>query len=99
MTPPICRADVFDQVDKETCQLIVPDQVVDTYATTYPWNLFMNIRGENGTQTGIEVYNKIEKSFTIYNMNGSLIKITEDWDDVMALPSGIYIVNNKKIKI
>ena len=50
--PPICKAVVFENVDKSLCTLKVPKGSKDDYSQAYGWKDFVNI--EEVDVTGIE---------------------------------------------
>ena len=84
--------DTFDNYD---VTLYVPKGTVTTYKATEGWKEFTNIL-EEGTATGIyavEADNTPDTSKGIYNLNGMRMPTTS----LDELPSGIYIVNGKKV--
>ena len=43
--PPICGEGVFEEVDKTTCQLLVPEESINKYKTADQWKEFLYISG------------------------------------------------------
>ena len=87
---------IFEGVDLETCILYVPDGSVELYKAADVWKEFKNIRpissaGMNG------VFANDGKPFDVYNMQG--VKVRVNTRTLKGLPSGIYIVNGKKINV
>ena len=112
-TPPICGNNVFDGVDKQKCELAVPQESLEAYKSADTWKDFQNI-----TTSGIEGIEADEVKVTvangeisingvadnaeveIYGANG--VMIYRGTNKTIAMPSpGIYIVRvaGKNIKI
>ena len=78
--------------------LYVPKGTVAKYRATEGWKNFKNIV-EEGTTTGIddveavEPYNTLDTSMRIYDINGKRLPATS----LDELPSGMYIINGKKV--
>ncbi|MBR5764080.1 MAG: leucine-rich repeat protein, partial [Bacteroidaceae bacterium] len=78
--------------------LYVPTGTVAAYRATDGWKKFGNIV-EEGTTTGIddveavEPDNTLDTSMRIYDINGKRLPATS----LDELPSGLYIVNGKKV--
>lgn len=78
-------------VNKQTCQLIVPEQLLPVYQVTFPWSEFFNI-----SAAGIETINSGDNQFdanlniTVYDMTGKIVYTGLQSD--MSLPSGCYIM-------
>ena len=43
--PPVCGSGVFDNIDKATCSLNVPEEALSAYLTADGWKDFVNIQG------------------------------------------------------
>ena len=87
---------IFEGVDLETCILYVPDGSTELYKAADVWKEFKNIRpissaGMNG------VLADDGKSYDVYNLQG--VKVRVNTRTLKGLPSGIYIVNGKKINV
>ena len=75
--------------------LYVPKGTVAKYKATQGWKNFKNIV-EEGTTTGIddvEADNTLDTSKGIYDINGKRLSATS----LDELPSGLYIINGKKV--
>jgi len=75
--------------------LYVPKGTVAKYRATEGWKNFKNIVEED-TTTGIddvEADNTLNTSMRIYDINGKRLPATS----LDELPSGLYIVNGKKV--
>ena len=101
--PPICGEGVFEEVDKTTCQLLVPEESINKYKTADQWKKFMNIYGFNGVDD-VSV-DTLDALYEVYNLQGVRVgsgmreaEVTAD-----ALPHGVYILvspqGRKKLKI
>ena len=97
VVPPICESNVFDDINKSECKLIVPKNSLDAYKQAYQWEDFSLI--EDST-TGITntVYNKAGLA-DVYTIDGTRRLSKASTDEINALPKGVYIVNGKKIII
>jgi hypothetical protein len=85
-------------VEYSDATLYVPKGTVAKYKATDGWKNFKNIV-EEGTTTGIEdveaidTDNKLDTSNAIYDINGKRLPAAS----LEELPSGLYIVNGKKV--
>ena len=76
--------------------LYVPKGTVDKYKATDGWKKFFKNIVEEGTKTGIddvEADNSLYTPKRIYDINGKCLPATS----LDELPSGLYIVNGKKV--
>ena len=105
--PPICGEGVFEgvfeEVDKTTCQLLVPQKSINKYKTADQWQVFMNILGFSDVDdVSVDSQNAV---YEVYNLQGVRVgsgmreaEVTAD-----ALPHGVYILvspqGRKKIQI
>lgn len=91
VTPPICGNDVFDGVDKQDCDLLVPSESIEEYKSTRQWRDFLWIKG--GAENSIE-----EVIAPINNPDADYYDL---WGRRVSKPTrpGIYIVNGKKIRV
>ena len=105
--PPICGEGVFEgvfeEVDKTTCQLLVPQESINKYKTADQWQVFMNILGfsdVDDVSVGAQ-----DALYEVYNLQGVRVgggmreaEVTAD-----TLPHGVYILvspqGRKKIQI
>ena len=97
VVPPTCESNVFDDINKSKCKLIVPKNSLDAYKQAYQWEDFSLIEGST---TGITntVYNKAGLA-DVYTIDGTKRLSKASTDEINALPKGVYIVNGKKIII
>ena len=97
VVPPTCESNVFDDINKSKCKLIVPKNSLDAYKQAYQWKDFSLIEGST---TGITntVYNKAGLA-DVYTIDGTKRLSKASTDEINALPKGVYIVNGKKIII
>ena len=90
--------DTFSDETYSKVPLYVPKGTVAEYKATQGWKKFKNILEED-TTTGIddveavEPYNTLDTSKRIYDVNGKRLPATS----LDELPSGLYIVNGKKV--
>ena len=87
--------DTFSDETYSKAPLYVPKGTVAKYKTTQGWKNFKNIV-EEGTTTGIddvETENTLNTSNAIYDINGKRLPVTS----LDELPSGLYIINGKKV--
>ena len=101
--PPICGEGAFEEVDKTTCQLLVPEESINKYKTADQWKEFVNILGYNGVDdVSVDSQNAV---YEVYNLQGVRVgggmreaEVTAD-----VLPHGVYILvspqGRKKIQI
>ena len=75
----------------ENCQLVVPEESIDSYKMSEPWCYFKNIRAI-GT-SWIDSLTEVETNPIIYNLQG--VK----FDNAADLQNGIYIINGKKVLV
>ena len=107
VTPPSLGYNVFYNVNKSTCKLVVPDQSISLYKSAMQWRNFLNISDaemvtvdesgisvENGT-----IENRSNQQIDVYSISGA--KAYSGNDAEIILPSGIYVVKagEKIIKI
>ena len=97
VVPPTCNLNVFADINKSKCKLIVPKNSLDAYKQAYQWKDFLLIEGST---TGITntVYNKAGLA-DVYTIGGTRRLSKASTDEINALPKGVYIVNGKKIII
>ena len=97
VVPPTCGLNVFANINKSKCKLIVPKNSLDAYKQADQWKDFFLIEGST---TGITntVYNKAGLA-DVYTIDGTKRLSKASTDEINALPKGVYIVNGKKIII
>lgn len=91
----------FMNLDLDNCTLYVPIGSRESYAMTIPYNLFKHIEEYDFTQSGMnETELKSDKPADVYNLLG--VKVLSNVLPSEAnslLPSGIYIIGNKKMLV
>ncbi len=96
MTRAGSSSSVFEGVNKETCILYVPAESIDAYKQAVGWKDFKNILAIGTTAINGVVVSE-GKPFDIYNMQGR--KVKANTTTFNGLPSGVYIVNGKKVMV
>ena len=101
--PPTCGNGAFKEVDKTTCQLLVPQESINKYKTADQWKDFLNILGYDGVDDiSMDTQNAV---YEVYNLQGVRIGSGMREEEVTAdvLPHGVYILvspqSRKKIQI
>ena len=101
--PPTCGYGTFKEVDKTTCQLLVPEESINKYKTADQWKEFLNILGYDGVDdVSVDTQNTV---YEVYNLQGVRVGSGMREEEVTAdvLPHGVYILvspqNRKKLKI
>ena len=101
--PPTCDNGTFKEVDKTTCQLLVPEESINKYKTADQWKEFLNILGYNGVDdVSVDSQNAV---YEVYNLQGVRVGGGMREEEVTAdvLPHGVYILvspqSRKKLKI
>ncbi len=101
--PPTCDNGTFKEVDKTSCQLLVPEESINKYKTADQWKEFLNILGYNGVDdVSVDSQNAV---YEVYNLQGVRVGGGMREEEVSAgtLPHGVYILvspqNRKKLKI
>ena len=101
--PPTCDNGTFKEVDKTSCQLLVPEESINKYKTADQWKEFLNILGYNGVDdVSVDSQNTV---YEVYNLQGVRVGGGMREEEVTAdvLPHGVYILvspqSRKKLKI
>ena len=101
--PPTCDNGTFKEVDKTSCQLLVPEESINKYKTADQWKEFLNILGYNGVDdVSVDSQNTV---YEVYNLQGVRVGSGMREAEVTAdnLPHGVYILvspqGRKKLKI
>ena len=101
--PPTCGNGTFKEVDKTTCQLLVPEESINKYKTADQWKEFLNILGYNGVDdVSVDTPDAL---YEVYNLQGVRVGSGMREAEVTAdvLPHGVYILvspqGRKKIQI
>ena len=97
VVPPTCGLNVFANINKSKCKLIVPKNSLDAYKQAYQWEDFSLIEGST---TGItNTVNNKAGLVDVYTIDGAKRLSKASTEEINALPKGVYIVNGKKIII
>lgn len=94
--PPQCSTGSLTDINKQTCTLYVPDVAIPAYKEAFMWKNFYNIE-EDITSSVNNVLVENEGRYTVFNLQGVCILDTYDAEEVESLPSGIYIINGRKV--
>ena len=107
VVPPFCELavvhpsfsvlNVFDDINKSKCKLIVPKNSLDAYKQADQWKDFLSIKDSTLGITNT-VYNNSGLA-DVYTIDGTKRLSKASTDEINALPKGMYIVNGKKIII
>ena len=94
---------VFDEVDKQTCKLLVPKESIEAYKTADQWKDFTLISEYDGVDdVSVDTQGVV---YEVYNLQGVRVGGGMREEEVSAgtLPHGVYILvspqSRKKLKI
>ena len=98
VTPPSLGNYVFYNVNKSTCNLVVPDQSISKYKAAEQWKDFLDISDAEMVtvdESGISVengaiVNRSNQQIDVYSISGA--KAYSGNDAEITLPSGIYVI-------
>ena len=99
--PPTCGNGTFKEVDKTTCQLLVPEESINKYKTADQWKEFLNIL-DGVDDVSVDTPDAL---YEVYNLQGVRVGSGMREAEVTAdvLPHGVYILvspqGRKKIQI
>ena len=106
MTPPVCGPQALDDINKWTCKLYVPNDVISAYQAADQWKEFFFISEDTGVEDiiidGINIEIEINNGeiningadnphVEIYNLNGQCIYSGKE-TIISGIAHGIYIV-------
>ncbi len=93
-TPPLCGPKALEAIDKWDCELIVPTGCTAAYQAADQWKDFFFL-----SETGIEdIQSAPTAPVDVYDLSGNKVKSQVAPEDALRdLPSGLYIINGKKI--
>lgn len=95
--PPICDSyrTTFHHYNST---LHVPQTRIESYAAANEWKKFSRIKDDASYETGIEGTSApYDEICTVYSADGILLMERASRTDILKLPKGIYIVNDKKL--
>jgi hypothetical protein len=89
IVPPTAEYLTFNTDTYANCQLLVPDESIDSYKSQYVWSKFANIiaNPEYDAIDSPEASYSTTSHPTIYNLNGTAVS-----GDIQSLSPGIYII-------
>lgn len=99
-TPPTCETQALDDINKWSCKLLVPSEAISTYQAATQWKDFFFIEDVLSSINSVTTDNSMPTKADVYNCDGVLVKrnvIVKDLQN--ELPTGIYIIDGKKIYI
>ena len=91
---------VFANGVYSSASLYVPSKDLSLYYSMVPWSKFFNIVGTDEfpeVDAVQEIQLDNEETYTIFNLNGVLIKKDATKQDLDELTPGIYIINGRKV--
>lgn len=96
LVPPVLEYDAFDPTIYDTAYLYVPEGTLEAYAGAMSWEDFVNIN----LSTGIDAVagEADSDTFRVYTIDGITVNAAATADDLKALPSGLYIINGRKVR-
>lgn len=97
--PPICGTQALDDINKWNCTLYVNNSSINDYKAADQWKEFFFMEPHDFESGIVDIKGNpdFDGIYRIYTTNGVLLKTTVNIEDVNSLPSGIYIVNGKKL--
>jgi len=95
MNPPVCGNQALDDINKWDCTLYIPDGSIKSYQEAPQWKDFFFI--DMLDPAGIEMIVEEDTPFDIFKLNGVVVKRGASKIDIENLPSGLYIINGKKV--
>ncbi len=100
-TPPICDTQALDGINKWECTLYVKGAAKANYQAADQWKEFFFMEDYDFTTAidKVPVYVPQNDTYKVYNLQGSLVKVTSDKAELNSLPAGLYIINGKKVMV
>lgn len=100
-TPPTCGTQALDDINKWECTLYVKDSAKAAYQAAEQWKEFFFMEDYDFTTAidKVPVYVPLNDTCKVYNLQGSLVKVTSDKAELNSLPAGLYIINGKKVMV
>lgn len=77
----------------------VPNESLEAYKNADGWKNFWNIEGMATSGISDVHSDYVSKVYIVYNLQGMLVLKTVNREELMQLPTGLYIVNGKKVFI
>ena len=99
-TPPVCRTNALDDINKWDCTLQVPQSCLTAYQQADQWKEFFFIEDVLTAIGSVTADSAIPATADIYSTNGILIKRNADLKKLKnELPAGIYTIGGKKVYV
>ena len=93
--PATLAENAFTEVVYAEANLSVPAGSEDTYRAAEGWSNFLRV---NNQTVGVEELDA-DSSFTVFDMQGRMVKENVNKEAVMTLEKGLYIINGKKVMV
>jgi hypothetical protein len=84
--PPVCGVRALEDINKETCQLIIPEGTKSSYEEAEQWKEFFNIEEEG---TGIlPIRNDNYDKYTVYTLDGKRMEKPQKGINIIRMSDG-----------
>jgi hypothetical protein len=98
--PPTCDTNALDDINKWECTLQIPQNTLSAYQSANQWKDFFFIEEVLSEIVGLTINESKDTRVDVYSINGQLIKRNADAKQLSKeLPTGIYIINGKKVYV
>ena len=98
--PPTCDTNALDDINKWECTLQIPQNTLSAYQSANQWKEFFFIEEVLSEIVGVTINEGEDTRVDVYSINGQLIKSNADAKQLSKeLPTGIYIINGKKVYV
>ena len=98
--PPTCDTNALDDINKWVCTLQIPQNTLSAYQSANQWKDFFFIEDVLSEIGGVTIDESKDTRVDVYSINGKLIKRNADAKQLSKeLPTGIYIINGKKVYV
>ena len=98
--PPTCDTYALDDINKRECTLQIPENTLSAYQSANQWKDFYFIEDVLSEIGGVTIDENKDTRVDVYSINGQLIKRNADAKQLSKeLPTGIYIINGKKVYV
>lgn len=99
-TPPVCGTQALDDINKWNCTLYVAADSKSAYQAADQWKEFFFVESHQFSGIADAITDSpFDGPYTVYDLNGILVKTTSEIADLHNLPTGLYIINGKKVFI
>lgn len=93
--PATLAGNAFTDVVYAESNLCVPSGSEDTYRATEGWSKFIRVNNQTVSVEELDA----DSCYTVFDMQGRLVKENVTKDEVTTLQSGLYIINGKKVMV